>query len=106
VELEQFAFVLLRRGPRAHEFSDSELDVLQAQHLAHLDEMTARGKLLAAGPFSDQPDDSLRGLCVYATSLDEARELAERDPSVKAGRMAVDVMSWWTPKGSVSFHRR
>jgi hypothetical protein len=42
---------------------------------------------------------------VYATSVDEARELAEQDPSVKAGRMAVDVMSWWTPKGSVSFHR-
>ena len=105
MELESFAFVLLRRGPRSQEFSESELDALQAQHLAHLDEMTARGKLVAAGPFSEQPDDSLRGLCIYATGVDEARELAEQDPSVKAGRMAVDVMTWWTPKGSVSFHR-
>jgi uncharacterized protein YciI len=106
VELERFALVLLRRGPRAHEFSESELEALQAQHLAHLDEMTARGKLMAAGPFSDQPDDSLRGLCVYATGVDEARELAARDPSVRAGRIAAEVMTWWTPKGSVSFHRR
>ena len=105
MELEQFAFVLLRRGPRAAEFTDEELGVLQAQHLAHLDAMTALGKLAVAGPFSDQPDESLRGFCLYATSVDEARELAESDPSVQAGRMAVDVMNWWTKKGSVSFHR-
>jgi uncharacterized protein len=105
VELDQYAFVLLRRGPRAAEFTDDELGVLQAQHLAHLDAMTALGKIVAAGPFSDQPDESLRGFCLYATSLDEARELAESDPSVQAGRMAVDVMNWWTKKGSISFHR-
>jgi uncharacterized protein YciI len=105
VELERFAFVLLRRGPRADEYSERELDALQEQHLAYLDEMAARGKLVGAGPFSDQPDDSLRGLCFYATSVEEARVLAEQDPSVRAGRLAVDVMTWWTRKGSVSFHR-
>ncbi len=105
MELDQYAFVLLRRGPRAAEFTDEELGVLQAAHLAHLDGLTARGKLVAGGPFSDQSDESLRGFCLYATSLDEARELAESDPSVRAGRMAVDVMTWWTKKGSVSFHR-
>jgi uncharacterized protein YciI len=103
VELESFAFVLLRRGLRAHEFSEAELDRLQAQHLAHLDAMTAAGKLLAAGPFSDQPDESFRGFCIYGTSLEEARSLAASDPSVQAGRMAVDVMLWWTKEGSVSF---
>ena len=105
MELESFAFVLLRRGPRADEFSDEELAELQAAHLAHLDEMTAAGKLVCAGPFSDQPDDGLRGLCFYACPVEEARELAARDPSVRAGRMAVEAMTWWTPKGSVSFHR-
>ena len=105
MELEQFAFVLLRRGPRAHEFSEDEVGRLQEQHLAHLAEMSARGKLVAAGPFSDQPDESLRGLCIYATGLDEARALASQDPSVRAGRMAADVMTWWTEKGSLSFQR-
>jgi uncharacterized protein len=105
VELEQFAFVLLRRGPRAGEYSERELDALQEQHLAYLDEMAARGKLVAAGPLSDQPDDSMRGLGFYATSVEEARALAEQDPSVRAGRLAVEVMTWWTKKGSVTFHR-
>jgi uncharacterized protein YciI len=61
------------------------------------------GHLLAYGPFSDQPDESLRGMCLYRTSIEEARELAEQDPSVQAGRLAVDVFTWWTKKGAVAF---
>jgi uncharacterized protein YciI len=67
--------------------------------------MRAAGKLVAAGPFSDQPDDALRGLCFYATSVEEARDLANRDPAVAARRLEVEVMTWWTPTGTVSFHR-
>jgi hypothetical protein len=40
-----------------------------------------------------------RGLCVYGTSLDEARELAARDPAVQAGRLVADVLTWWTQPG-------
>jgi hypothetical protein len=34
---------------------------------------------------------------------DEARRLAGSDPSVQAGRMAVEVFNWFTTKGAVSF---
>jgi len=105
VELESYAFVLLRRGPKAGSFSDAELDELQEAHLGHLRAMAEAGKLVGAGPFRDQPDESLRGLCFYACGVDEARALAEQDPSVQAGRMAVEVMTWLTEKGSVTFHR-
>jgi uncharacterized protein YciI len=105
VELDRYTFVLMRRGPRAAEFSDKEALELQEAHLAHLDEMAAAGKLAGAGPFSAQPDETLRGLCFYRCGIDEARELAERDPAVQAGRMSVDVFTWWTKKGSVSFQR-
>ena len=101
MELDSYSFVLLKRGPRAHEFSDEELDRLQEQHLAHLDAMRQLGHLLIAGPFSEQPDESLRGFCLYKTDLEETRRLAESDPSVQAGRMAVDVMTWWTKRGSL-----
>ena len=106
MELESYAFVLLRRGPRADEFAEEELAELQAAHLGHLGAMAEAGKLVGAGPFADQPDESLRGLCFYACGVEEARELAERDPSVQAGRLAVEVMTWWTQKGTVSFHPR
>ena len=99
MELDRYTFVLLKRGPRAAEYSGEELDRLQEQHLAHLDAMREQGHLLIAGPFSDQSDESLRGFCLYRTELDETRRLAESDPSVQAGRMAVDVMMWWTKRG-------
>lgn len=105
-ELERFSFVLLRRGPRADEFSDEDLEGLQAAHLAHLASMSERGVMAVAGPFSEQPDETWRGFCLYTIELEEARRLAESDPSVRAGRMAVQVFYWWTEKGSIEFPDR
>lgn len=103
MELERYSFVLLRRGPRAHEYEGEELDRLQAAHLAHLDEMKARGAMAVAGPFSEQPDETWRGFCLYTVELEEARRLAESDPSVQAGRMAVEIFNWWTKQGALEF---
>jgi uncharacterized protein YciI len=105
MELEPYAFVLLRRPVTAPARSEDELERIQAQHLAHLADLGRAGKLLAAGPLSDQPDESLRGLCFFATSVEEARDLAAQDPAVRAGRLEAEVMTWWAEKGSVSFHR-
>jgi uncharacterized protein YciI len=101
VEFDRYTFVLLRRGPRAFDFDEDELDRLQAAHLAHLDAMRERGVLLAAGPFEDQDDETKRGICIYRTGLEETRRLAEEDPSVQAGRMAIEAMTWLTPKGEL-----
>ena len=105
MELESYAFVLLRSGPNADDFTEAELEQLQAAHLAHLDAMSKAGKFAGAGSFSEQPDESLRGLCFYRCGVEEARELVALDPSVQAGRMTAEVMTWWTKKGSVGFRR-
>ena len=44
----------------------------------------------------------MRGFCLYRTGFEETRQLAESDPSVQAGRMAVDVMTWWTASGALA----
>ena len=105
MELESYTFVLLRRPVTAPAYPEDALDRIQTEHLAHLATLARAGKLVAAGPFSDQPDESLRGLCFFATSAEEARELAAADPAVRAGRLEAEVMTWWAEKGSVSFHR-
>jgi uncharacterized protein YciI len=101
MDLERYTFVLLRRPPDATDYPEERLNEIQEQHLAHLGELHRRGVLLLAGPFDDQPDESLRGLCVLTTGVDETRELMARDPAVLAGRLVVDVMSWWTARGSL-----
>ena len=105
MELESYAFVLLRWPAGLAPLPEAEEQQLQAQHLAYMGELAARGRLVGAGPFEDQEDETLRGLCFYSMSVEEARALAQQDPKVRAGRLAIEVMTWWTERGSVSFHR-
>jgi uncharacterized protein YciI len=100
-DLERFSFVLLRRPDDAPDYTDERLGELQEQHIAHLASLHERGVLLLAGPFDDRTDESLRGLCVFRLGLEETREAMAQDPSVLAGRMTPDVMSWWTARGSL-----
>ena len=104
-DLVSYTFVLLRRGPGASEYDDDELDRLQAGHLAFLDEMRSAGHLVMAGPFREQEDETLRGFCVYRTGLEETRTLVAGDPAVRAGRMAVDVMTWLTLRSDLDPER-
>ena len=100
MELESYTFVLLRRGARAEDYTEEELEKIQAGHLSFLDDMRAEGHMLLSGPFRDQEDETKRGFCVYRTGLDETR-LTEQDPAIKAGRMAAEVMTWLTRKGTL-----
>lgn len=99
--LEPHTVALLRRPAAAPDLPDDELDRLQAGHLANLAALRDRGVLTVAGPFADQEDESLRGLCLFRCSVAEARALMAEDPSVRAGRLYVDVFTWLTAPGSL-----
>ena len=96
--------VLLKRGPAWTAEPSPDSAEIQKAHLAHLTAMAEAGRAVVCGPFSDQDDESVRGACIYRVgSADEARKWAEMDPAVKAGRLAIDVMTWWTVEGRMSF---
>jgi len=104
LQLESFQLVMLQRPAAPREYPPEKLEEIQTAHLAHLGAMAKAGKMVVAGPFGDQPDEKLRGLCLYRVgSLDEARRLAEDDPAVKAGRLEVVVWTWYTEKGALAF---
>ena len=105
MEFDTYTLVLLRRGPRAFDYSEAELDQLQAGHLGHLTRMRERGVLLAGGPYDDQEDETFRGMSLYNTDLEETRQLVALDPSIQAGRMAAQIMTWMTPRGELAFPR-
>jgi uncharacterized protein YciI len=100
--MERYSLVILKR-PAGGGAKVADPEALQRQHIGHLQAMARAGKLVVAGPFDDQPDPRLRGLCLYRTSLEEARRLAQEDPAVKAGRLEVEVLSWWVEKGAMTF---
>lgn len=100
--LERYSLIILRR-PANGGTKVADPDALQRQHIAHLRAMARAGKLVVAGPFDDQTDARMRGMCLYRVPLDEARRLAHEDPAVKAGRLGVEALTWWVEKGAMTF---
>ena len=94
---------MLRAADGAPVYDEAEAARIQAQHLAYHDRLRESGLVVTNGPVRDQADVTLRGLAFYRTgSLAEAGQLAEADPAVRAGRLAVEIMTWYCPPGTMS----
>ena len=94
---------MLRRPDNAPDYSDEELDRIQAEHIAYHAMLRDADHIVTNGPVDGQPDPSLRGLTFYRTgSVERSRQLAEDDPAVRAGRLAVEIMTWYCPPGTMS----
>ncbi|HUG29076.1 MAG TPA: YciI family protein [Candidatus Limnocylindria bacterium] len=98
-----YTLVVLRRPADAPDMSEEELGALQARHLAYRAELKRQGVVVANGPFDAQSDVSMRGMTIFACDLAEAARLSDGDPSVRAGRLAYDLMEWWVAAGTLAF---
>src|SRR5918995_3365049 len=103
MKFDQHTVVLLVRPPDAPELSDQEAEALQDAHLAFRAGLRDQGYLVAGGPLVDQDDERLRGFSVMSVDPATARELCSADPAVRAGRLAVQVMTWMVPAGNIRF---
>jgi uncharacterized protein len=102
MELEAFELVVLRRPENPVPYDEETLQRIQREHIAYHAALRAVGDVVTNGPVLDQSDVSLRGFTVYCTaSLERARELANDDPAVRAGRLEVDVMRWCVPPSTM-----
>jgi uncharacterized protein YciI len=102
VDLEAFELVLLRRPASAPDYPDEELERIQREHLAFHARLRETGQVVTNGPVDGPPDPSLRGLAFYRTgSLEQSRQLAGDDPAVRAGRLTVEIMTWYCPPGTM-----
>lgn len=98
--MKQYVMVLLYRGESANDFTEQELEELQAGHMANTNRLAEEGKIVVAGPFGD--DTELRGIFIMdVATVEEAEELCAADPAIAAGRLRVECHPWWTAKGTV-----
>lgn len=75
-----------------------EIEELHQNHLKYIEQMFVDGKLIIAGPFVNKDDK--RGILIFNTeTFEEAIELANNDPAVKAGRLKVDMREWMAADG-------
>jgi uncharacterized protein YciI len=97
-EMKMYYLVFLKSGTNRTQDSLT-VKKLQEEHIAHLTKMAERGKMDIAGPVDSKGE--LRGICIYnVASREEAERLANEDPMVKAGRLAVEVLPFYSAKGA------
>jgi len=95
--MQQYFIAFLKSGPVRSQ-NRAEADSLQALHMAHLGRMYEEGYADISGPFGD--DGEIRGITIYnVPTLAMADSLANLDPSVRAGRLVIEVHPWWAAKG-------
>jgi uncharacterized protein YciI len=91
-------FAFLTRGAKWTPEKTPQSEEIQKAHIANINRLAQMGKLVVAGPFGD--NGTLRGIFVFkVASLEEAKELANTDPAVLAGRLTLEVRPWLVPEG-------
>ena len=74
--------------------------LLSIHNLKNISRLAQMGKLLVAGPFSD--DGNWRGLFIFdCKTKEEVEQLVKSDPAVSAGRLNYEIHAWWTAKNCV-----
>jgi len=99
VEFDTFVVARLMSGPTPPQLSAEDERTAQDAHLAHIAGMWASGRLIAAGPASGQ--EALRGISIFVCSVDEARALADSDPSVLNGTFVNEYAVWRAPRAMI-----
>jgi uncharacterized protein len=103
---ERYFLVFLRPDPARKALGQEEGARIQAAHMANIQGMAARGALVAAGPFDDQPTTISGVFIMKASSLEEARRIAEQDPTVLERRNRIDAHAWLGPNGIGEEYKR
>ena len=94
-KLVQFHMALLKRGPKWTAEENAETKRLHQEHVNYVVSLLDSGKAVLAGPLSDAGE--IDGVFIFrAASAEEAKALAEADPSVASGFRVAEMHPWWS----------
>jgi len=103
VQFDRWTVLFLVRQDDPPNVAEAESDRVQDAHLAHLERLHRSGALVAAGPMDRSAESRVAGICIFGTSVEEARAAMREDPAVKAGYFRTEVLSWSVPEGIMKF---
>lgn len=91
--MKAYVMAFLRKGPNRSQDSTVRHN-LQMAHLKNIQRLANEGKLIVAGPFLD--DQDIRGIFIFNVStVEEAKQLTETDPAIKAGSLIMELHPWY-----------
>jgi uncharacterized protein YciI len=92
--MKMYIMVILKSGTNTTE-TKAKTDSLFAGHMANMGKMVEQNKLVIAGPMGKN-DKNYRGIFILnAKSMDEAKQLLENDPAIKAKLLEPELYNWY-----------
>lgn len=93
--MKSYIFVILKTGPNTPTEPTFVTNAFRG-HMDNINRLVAEKKLIVAGPFGKN-DKTYRGLFILdnIATLEEARELLQTDPAIKAGLLDVELFNWY-----------
>jgi len=92
--MKMYVLVILKSGSNTTE-SKAKTDSLFAGHMANMGKLVEMNKLIIAGPIGKN-DKKYRGIFILNTkSIDEAKQLLETDPAIKAKLLEPELYNWY-----------
>jgi uncharacterized protein len=94
-QMKQYYMVFLKAGLNRTQDSVTTAKI-QEGHLNNISRLFDEKKLILAGPFLDE--GTYKGIFIFNVSTkEEAIQLLQTDPAVKAGRLDYEIHPWYGP---------
>ena len=91
--MHKYVMCFLKTGPNKSLSADSSKKI-QAAHLQNIKDLASQGKLMVAGPFTDNTE--LEGIFILnASTVEEAQALVNTDPAIKVGILIMELHPWY-----------
>ncbi len=92
--MKNYVFCLLKSGSNATATPEETKQLFEG-HMSNINKLAAEGKLSVAGPFMKN-DRNYRGIYIFnVTTIEEAKQLTETDPAIKAGLLEAELTLWY-----------
>lgn len=92
--MKRYIMVILKTGTNTTA-TKKQTDSLFAGHMKNIKHLVETNKLVVAGPLGKN-DKTYRGIFILNTaSIDEAKQILETDPAVKAKLLDAELYNWY-----------
>ncbi|HMJ48912.1 MAG TPA: YciI family protein [Ferruginibacter sp.] len=91
--MKKYVLVIIKTGTKTYEKRVS--DSLMMGHMNNIGKLAEEGRLVVAGPIAKN-DLTYQGIFIFNTAdLEEAKQLVNSDPAIKAGIFTTELFSWY-----------
>jgi uncharacterized protein YciI len=92
--MKTYIMAFLKKGRKRWMIDSTTANKLQKAHMENIARLADEGKLIVAGPFTDNTD--LRGIYIFdVKTVAEAQQLCSTDPAIQAESLTMELHPWY-----------